>query len=199
MVLSSPSAVGKSRLAKALCGGGEGLRFSVSVTTRAPRKTEKNGEDYIFTDEESFMRMRENGEFIESAEVFGNLYGTPRKPLDEALNNGMDIIFDVDWQGGAALKKALSEDTVLIFLLPPSLEELRNRITSRAEDSPGRMEKRMAAAKTEIAHWDEYDYVLVNDNFASCLKQAKAIIAAARLRLHARRRLVTELVKKLVP
>lgn len=199
MVLSSPSATGKSRLAKALRDGDKNLLFSVSATTRPPRKTENDGEDYIFTDRRTFLRMDKDGEFIESAEVFGNLYGTPKKPLADALAVGRDTIFDVDWQGGAALKKALGEDTLLIFLLPPSLGELQNRITSRAEDSPERMRQRMAAARSEISHWDEYDYVLVNDDFATCFEQAKAIIAAARLRLASRRGPLTELVGKLAP
>ncbi len=200
MVLSSPSAAGKSRLAKALRDLDKNLEFSVSVTTRKPRKTESNGEHYIFTDRPTFKKMEADGRFIESAEVFGNLYGTPKKPLEEALGRGEDVVFDVDWQGGSALKKALGKDTaVLIFLLPPSLEELKKRIIARAEDSPAQVEERMKASIAEISHWREYDYVLVNDNFAVCLDQAKAIIAAARLRLGLRRRSVVELVKKLTP
>jgi len=197
VVLSSPSATGKSLLAKELRKADPSLGFSVSVTTRKPRSTEKDGVDYVFTDEPSFKEMEQQGEFLESAKVFGNLYGTPKKSVEEALTQGKDLLFDVDWQGGASLKKALAKDAVLIFLLPPSAEEQSKRMKMRAEDSEEVATHRLKAARKEISHWKEYDYVLVNDNFDVCLEQAKKIIAATRLRIHSQRSVIEELVASL--
>ena len=199
VVLSSPSATGKSLLAKRLREEDPNLGFSISVTTRKPRSTEQDGRDYIFTHKANFKQMEQNGEFLESAEVFGNLYGTPKKPVAKALSEGKDLLFDVDWQGGTNLKKSLGEDTVLIFLLPPSALEQEKRMKKRAEDCPATVAQRLKAAAGEIPHWGEYDFVLVNDNFDTCLAQAKTIIAAARLRVHPQRAVIEELVNSLLP
>jgi guanylate kinase len=180
LVLSSPSGGGKTTLAKALLAADPGLTASVSVTTRAPRAGEIDGESYIFLSRERFEEMRAGGELLESAQVFGNFYGTPAKPVKDRLEQGGDILFDVDWQGGRAISAALPDDTVKVFILPPSGEELARRIYARGTDAREVIENRMRAATNEISHWDEYDYVIVNRDIPEALAALKTIAGAER-------------------
>ncbi|MBL8907536.1 MAG: guanylate kinase [Rhizobiales bacterium] len=194
--MSSPSGAGKTTLSRALLDRDPLVIMSVSVTTRAPRPGEAEGKDYYFVSKERFAQMRDRGELLEYAEVFGNFYGTPRRPVEEALAQGRDILFDIDWQGTQQLAQAMEEDLVRIFILPPSAEALRERLIQRAQDSSAVVAKRMAEAGNEISHWPEYDYVIVNDTVADSSEQISAILTAERLR---RRRRVglTDFVRQL--
>jgi len=196
LVMSSPSGAGKTTLSRALLARDPSVIMSVSVTTRAPRPGEVEGKDYFFVSKERFAQMRDRGELLEYAEVFGNFYGTPRRPVEEALSQGRDILFDIDWQGTQQLAQAMEEDLVRIFILPPSAEVLRERLIQRAQDSSTVVAKRMAEAGNEISHWPEYDYVIVNDSVADSNEQISAILTAERLR---RRRRVglTDFVRQL--
>ena len=187
LILSSPSGAGKTTLARALFASDASLTGSVSVTTRQPRPGEVDGESYIFVSPERFEAMRAGGELLEWATVFGNLYGTPAQPVKDALAQGRDIVFDVDWQGGRSIAEALPEDTVRVFILPPSGDELARRIYTRGTDAKEVIENRMRAAAREISHWDEYDYVLVNTDIGESLSGLKAILEAER---HKRQRQV---------
>jgi guanylate kinase len=180
LILSSPSGAGKTTLARGLFVTEPSLTGSVSVTTRTPRPGEIDGESYIFISRERFDAMRAGGELLESAEVFGNFYGTPAQPVNDALAQGRDIVFDVDWQGGRAIATALPEDTVRVFILPPSGEELARRIYTRGTDAREVIERRMKAAANEISHWNEYDYVLVNRDVAESVAVLKSILEAER-------------------
>lgn len=184
LILSSPSGAGKTTLARLLLSSDAALRNSISVTTREPRPREKGGVDYHFVSRKQFEDLKSSGNLLESAEVFGNLYGTPAEPVRGALAEGRDILFDVDWQGAASIAALLPKDTVRVFILPPSAEELARRIHARASDSAHQIETRLKAAAVEIAHWTEYDYVLVNRNVDECLAALKAILAAERLKRH---------------
>jgi guanylate kinase len=196
-VLSSPSGAGKTSLSKALLAADPHIRMSVSVTTRAPRPGELDGKDYFFITKERFAEMRDKGELLEWARVFGNLYGTPRRPVEDAVAKGRDVMFDIDWQGTQQLAQAMEDDLVRVFILPPSAEELRERLIKRAQDSATVVAKRMAEATREISHWAEYDYVVVNDDLDAATRQVIAILAAERLK---RRRQVglTEFVRSLM-
>ena len=182
LILSSPSGAGKTTLARGLLASDAGLKSSVSVTTRPPRAGEVDGEHYFFVSRERFEAMRAGGELLESAEVFGNFYGTPAQPVKEALAQGKDIVFDVDWQGAASIASILPEDTVRVFILPPSAEELARRIYTRGTDAKQVIENRLKAAAREISHWNEYDYVLVNRDIEESLAVLKAIVQAERHR-----------------
>lgn len=183
VILSSPSGAGKSTLARRLMDRDQGLRFSVSATTRPPRTGEVDGRDYVFTDHAGFRAMVEAGEMLEHAEVFGNFYGTPRGPVELAMAEGRDTIFDVDWQGGQQIRASdLSAHVVSIFILPPSLTELERRLRTRDQDSDQVIEARMRKSRDEISHWAEYDYVLVNDDLDATEADLRAILAAERLR-----------------
>jgi guanylate kinase len=196
LVMSSPSGAGKTTLSRALLARDPLVIMSVSVTTRAPRPGEVEGKDYFFVSKERFAQMRDRGELLEYAEVFGNFYGTPRRPVEEALSQGRDVLFDIDWQGTQQLAQAMEDDLVRIFILPPSVEALRERLIQRAQDSATVVAKRMAEAGNEISHWPEYDYVIVNDWVADSNEQIAAILTAERLR---RRRRVglTDFVRQL--
>jgi guanylate kinase len=196
LVMSSPSGAGKTTLSRALLARDPSVIMSVSVTTRPPRPGEVEGRDYFFVSKERFAQMRDRGELLEYAEVFGNFYGTPRRPVEEALSQGRDVLFDIDWQGTQQLAQAMEEDLVRIFILPPSAEALRERLIQRAQDSSTVVAKRMAEAGNEISHWPEYDYVIVNDTVAHSNEQISAILTAERLR---RRRRVglTDYVRQL--
>jgi guanylate kinase len=196
LVLSSPSGAGKTTLSRALLESDGNISMSVSVTTRTPRPGEIDGRDYSFISKRRFEEMREHGELLEYAEVFGNFYATPRKPVEEALAQGRDMLFDIDWQGSQQLAQAMEDDLVRIFILPPSAEALRERLMKRAQDAPSVIAKRMAEASREISHWPEYDYVIVNRDVAVASAELTAILAAERLR---RRRQVglTEFVREL--
>ncbi|QXI63319.1 Guanylate kinase [Paracoccus marcusii] len=183
VILSSPSGAGKSTLAKRLMDWDAGLRFSVSATTRAPRPGEIDGEHYHFTTRDGFLRMVAEGQMLEHAEVFGNLYGSPRGPVEQAMLAGRDTLFDVDWQGGQQIRaSALGAHVVSIFVLPPSLPELERRLRGRGQDSDAVIAGRMQKSRSEISHWAEYDYVLVNDDLDQTEARMRAILTAERLR-----------------
>jgi guanylate kinase len=182
LVLSSPSGAGKTTISRALLAEGTGLSLSVSATTRPPRPGEREGVDYRFVTADRFAAMVADGAFLEWAEVFGNRYGTPRAPVEAALAQGQDVLFDIDWQGTQQLKARAREDVVSVFILPPSLAVLRHRLESRAQDVPQVIAARMARAEAEISHWAEYDYVLVNDDLDQCLADVRTILRAERLR-----------------
>jgi guanylate kinase len=196
LVMSSPSGAGKTTLSRRLLAADPSIAMSVSVTTRAPRPGEVNGRDYHFITQEDFARLRDRGDLLEYAEVFGNFYGTPKRPVMEALQAGRDVLFDIDWQGTQQLAQAMEEDLVRIFILPPSAEELRERLIGRAQDSASTVARRMAKAADEISHWPEYDYVIVNDDIDASDAEITAILRAERLR---RRRRVglTQFVREL--
>ncbi len=170
--------------------------MSVSVTTRASRPGEMDGKDYHFITKERFVQMRDRSDLLEWAEVFGNFYGTPRRPVEEALAKGRDVLFDIDWQGTQQLAQAMAEDLVRVFILPPCAEELQNRLIKRQQDSSSVVAKRMAEASREISHWPEYDYVVVNDEVEDSHSQIMAILTAERLRRR-RRTGLTEFVRAL--
>lgn len=184
LILSSPSGAGKTTLARALLASEAGLASSISVTTRRRRPGEAEGVDYRFVSKEAFEAMRERGELLEWAQVFGNFYGTPARPVKEALAQGKDIVFDVDWQGAASIASLLPEDTVRVFILPPSAEELARRIHARGTDAKEVIAGRLMAAAAEISHWSEYDYVLVNRDIQESLLALKAILRAERHKRH---------------
>jgi guanylate kinase len=183
IILSSPSGAGKSTLAKRLMGWDPSIRFSVSATTRAPRKGEEHGREYYFHDRDAFTSMVEDGELLEYAEVFGNFYGSPKEPVIQALKGGHDVLFDIDWQGGQQVRNSIrAEDVVSIFVLPPSIAELERRLTARNQDSEDVIATRMERSKDEISHWAEYDYVLVNNDVDEAETEVRAIVTAERLR-----------------
>ena len=185
LVLSSPSGAGKSTLARLLLGDEEvepTPRLSVSVTTRARRPSEVDGTHYHFIDEMTFLQRRDHGALLEWAEVHGNLYGTPREPVEQALAKGQIMLFDIDWQGTEQVRTAMPEDTVSVFILPPSFEELRARIVRRAEDKPEIIERRLESAKQEMPHWRDYDYVIVNTDLDDAYARLKAIYSAEQAR-----------------
>jgi guanylate kinase len=194
--MSSPSGAGKTTLSRTLLASDHDIRMSVSVTTRPPRPGELDGEDYLFISKQRFSEMRDGGELLEWAEVFGNLYGTPRLPVEDALAKGRDVLFDIDWQGTQQLAQAMGEDLVRIFILPPSTDELRDRLIRRAQDSSSVVAKRMAEASREMSHWAEYDYVIVNDDVETATAEITAILIAERLR-RKRRVGLTEFVRRL--
>lgn len=181
-VLSSPSGAGKSTIARKLLAAEDDLSMSVSATTRAPRPGETEGKDYHFVDLEEFRRMVADHEFLEWAHVFDNRYGTPRAPVEAMLSAGKDVLFDIDWQGAQQLFQIAGGDVVRVFILPPSMAELRQRLVSRNTDSADVIEGRMARAAAEVSHWDGYDYVLVNDDAEDCFRKVQTILAAERLR-----------------
>ena len=182
LVLSSPSGAGKTTLARKLREGDEDIIMSVSHTTRERRKGEKEGKDYHFVDKDTFAAMRDRGDFLEWAVVFDSYYGTTREPVEQALAGGRDVLFDVDWQGADALRKSAPDDVVSVFILPPSAEDLEQRLNVRAEDPPEVVRRRMRGASNEIQHWDEYDYVVVNHDVEQSATALRAILAAERLR-----------------
>jgi guanylate kinase len=182
LVLSSPSGAGKTTLAGRLTQADPSLRMSVSVTTRAPRQGEVDGKDYIFIDGQDFERRKQAGDLIEWAEVHGNFYATPRAPVLSALARGQDMLFDIDWQGARQLKAEASADMVGVFILPPDAATLERRLKTRAQDSEAVVSRRLAAAASEIAHWRDYDYVIVNADLEASLADLRAILAAERLK-----------------
>jgi len=182
-VLSSPSGAGKTTLSRKLLIDDAHITLSVSATTRPPRDGEVDGRDYHFVDNARFDAMVANGELLEWAHVFGNRYGTPRGAVEATLHAGHDVLFDIDWQGTQQLQQTeAGGDLVRVFILPPNMAELERRLRSRATDSEEIVAGRMARAATEISHWGEYDYILVNDDAGQCLAEIRAILAAERLR-----------------
>jgi guanylate kinase len=182
LVLSSPSGAGKTTLARRLIEDEPGVAMSVSHTTRARRNGEKDGRDYHFVDRDTFTRMRERGEFLEWAVVFDNFYGTPRHPAEQALAEGRDVLFDVDWQGASSLRDKAKDDVVTVFILPPTAADLEQRLNVRAQDPPETVRRRMLGASNEIQHWDEYDYVVINYDIEQSVAAVRAILAAERQR-----------------
>ena len=182
LVLSSPSGAGKTTLARRLLESEKRLELSVSVTTRPRRSAEVDGRDYKFIDELTFQSMVIGDQLLEQAEVFGNSYGTPAAPVETALADGCDVLFDIDWQGARQLKKSSGVDVVGVFILPPSAAELERRLKTRAQDSDEVVAKRMAAAVSEMSHLGEYDYVLVNEDLEESLAKLHTILWAERMR-----------------
>lgn len=183
LILSSPSGAGKSTLTKMLMAWDDTMRFSVSATTRAPRPGEADGREYYFRARADFEAMVAAGEMLEHAEVFGNFYGTPKGPVEAAMKEGRDTVFDIDWQGGQQIRNSsLGRDVVSIFVLPPSIAELDRRLRTRGQDSDDVIAGRMAKSRDEISHWAEYDYVLINEDLSATFEQLKTILTAERLR-----------------
>lgn len=188
-VLSSPSGAGKTTITRALLQNNSDLDISISATTRQRRAGEVHGQDYYFMDIQEFNNMVDNGDMLEHAKVFGNYYGTPRKAVEEALNSGHDVIFDIDWQGTQQLREMARDDLVTVFILPPSARELENRLRNRSKDTletETQIRERMSKANDEMTHYSEYDYVLINKDIESTIQQAQMILDAERLK---RRRL----------
>ena len=182
LVLSSPSGAGKTTLSRQLLDNDKQIQLSVSCTTRQKRPGERDGVDYRFVDTATFRGMIERKQFLEYAEVFGNYYGTPRGPVDDALNAGKDMLFDIDWQGTQQLRDKGRADLVTVFILPPSTRDLEKRLLTRAQDPKDIVAQRMAKAADEMSHWAEYDYVVVNSDIGTSLTNLKAILTAERLR-----------------
>lgn len=183
IILSSPSGAGKSTLSARLRDWDPTLRFSISATTRAPRPGEEDGTHYHFTDAAAFKKQVADGQMLEHAHVFGNFYGSPRGPVEAAINDGCDVLFDVDWQGAQQIRNsALGEHVLSVFFLPPSIHELHRRLISRGQDSDAVIAKRMERSWDEISHWDSYDYVLVNDDLDATEARLRTIVESERLR-----------------
>jgi guanylate kinase len=182
LILSSPSGAGKSTLSRKLMAWDSDLRFSVSATTRSPRSGEVDGREYYFKSRADFESMVQGGQMLEHAEVFGNFYGSPRGPVEAAMAQGRDTLFDIDWQGGQQIKQAMRGDVVSIFILPPSIAELESRLRGRAQDSEEVIAQRMAKSQSEISHWMEYDYVIVNRDLETAFGELVTIVQAERLK-----------------
>ena len=183
IILSSPSGAGKSTLAKRLMAWDATLKFSVSATTRNPRPGETDGVEYYFKTKPEFEAMVDAGDMLEHAEVFGNYYGTPKGPVEAAMKEGRDTLFDIDWQGGQQIRRSsLGKDVVSIFILPPSIADLETRLRGRAQDSDEVIAGRMAKSRDEISHWAEYDYVIVNRDIDAAEAELKTILMAERAR-----------------
>ncbi len=183
VILSSPSGAGKTTLARRLLAADPHVGFSVSATTRPPRPGEVDGREYHFVTRPEFKEMVARGELLEHAEVFGNLYGSPRAPIERAMAEGRDTLFDIDWQGGQQIRNSpLGREVVSVFILPPSMEELERRLRARGQDSSEVIAGRMARAMDEVSHWAEYDYVLVNRNLDETDAQVRRIVEVERLR-----------------
>ncbi len=183
LILSSPSGAGKSTLARRLMEWDPSLRFSVSATTRAPRPGEADGREYYFKSRADFEAMVAAGEMLEHAEVFGNFYGSPKGPVEAAMTEGRDTLFDIDWQGGQQIRNSsLGRDVVSVFVLPPSIAELERRLRGRAQDSDEVIAGRMAKSQSEISHWAEYDYVIVNNDIDVAFNDLLTILQAERMR-----------------
>lgn len=185
-VVAAPSGAGKSTLVNALLGSDPRIQLSVSFTTRAPRGVEVDGRDYVFIGRDEFQRHIDRGEFLEWAEVHGNLYGTSRRWLEQRMSDGTDVLLEIDWQGAAQVK-AQFDNAVMIFILPPSFEELRRRLTNRAEDSAEVIENRLREARVELAQARNFDFIILNQDFTHALDDLRQVVAAQRLRYAAQR------------
>ena len=183
VILSSPSGAGKTSIARALVEGNENFLFSISATTRKSRPGEVNGREYYFLTVDEFSQKINDGQFLEHAKVFGNLYGTPLQAVRDSISQGKSVVFDVDWQGGKQIRSSsLSKFVISIFILPPSIKELHDRLMSRAQDSSETVKDRMKKSIDEIMHWKEYDYVIVNRDFDKTLREVESIITSEKLR-----------------
>jgi guanylate kinase len=187
LVLSSPSGAGKTTISRRLLQEDDQIDLSISVTTRSPRPGEVEGKDYFFTDAVEFNLMVNRDQLLEHAKVFGHYYGTPRAAVESALSNGHDVLFDIDWQGTQQLAEKARDDLVSVFILPPNWKELERRLFSRAQDTPAEINRRMAQATSEMSHWAEYDYVIVNRDLDTSIAAVRAILHSERLK---RRRLI---------
>jgi guanylate kinase len=196
LVLSSPSGAGKTTLSRKLLEADPGVELSVSVTTRKQRPGEIDGRDYHFIDAPRFEAMVKQGELLEWAQVFGHRYGTPRSPVEAALANGHDVLFDIDWQGTQQLRERADHDLVSIFVLPPSMSDLERRLRRRAQDPDDVIRARMATAADEMSHWAEYDYVVINTDIDRAFKEVQTILAAERLK-RVRQTGLSDLVRRL--
>jgi guanylate kinase len=182
MLVSSPSGAGKTSLSRRLVADFDGITLSVSATTRPPRPGEEEGREYFFKSREAFEAMVGRGEFLEWAEVHGNLYGTPKAPVAAALEAGKDVLFDIDWQGAAQIAKQARQDSVSVFVLPPSWSDLSRRLHARAQDSEAVIQRRLEGGRREIEHWGEYDYVIVNKDFDRAYADLTHIYRAERMK-----------------
>lgn len=196
-VLSSPSGAGKTTLAERLLKGDARIKLSISATTRKPRPGEVDGKDYYFVSEAEFLRMRDNNEFLEWANVFGNYYATPRAKVFDQLKTGVDVLFDIDWQGAQQLDAVAGGDVVKVFILPPSRAELERRLRARNQDPEDVVRGRMAKADSEMSHWAEYDYVIINYDLDESEEMLRAILLAERLRRR-RQTGLAGIVKKMI-
>lgn len=181
LVVSSPSGAGKTTLTRRLMAEDSNIELSISVTTRKARPGEVEGKDYYFVDAPTFARMQAAGELLESADVFAHQYGSPRGPVEKALEAGRDVLFDIDWQGAQQIRAAMPDDVLSLFILPPSGRDLYQRLVSRAQDSHETIGRRMDGAAREISHWAEYDYVIVNDDLDAAYGELRAVLTAGRL------------------
>jgi guanylate kinase len=181
-VLSSPSGAGKTTLSRKLLAGDSHIHLSVSVTTRPKRPGEREGRDYYFVTRKKFFEMQHKGDLLEWAKVFGNFYGTPRKPVAKALAAGRDVLFDIDWQGTQQLREKARSDLVSVFILPPSVSLLERRLHRRGQDNKSIIDERMSKASEEMSHWAEYDYVVVNRDLPPAFAELRAILIAERLK-----------------
>jgi guanylate kinase len=197
LVLSSPSGAGKTTLSRRLLQSDPDIVMSVSATTRAPRPNEIDGQDYFFVTPQEFDSMVAKGEFLEHAVVFGHKYGTPRTPVMKALDDGKDVLFDIDWQGTQQLKQQVRDDLASVFVVPPSKAELERRLRIRAQDSEDVVRQRMAKASDELSHWAEYDYLLMNDDIQHAMGKLEEILRVERSR-RARQPGLAEFVQKLM-
>jgi guanylate kinase len=195
-IVSAPSGAGKTTLVSGLVAADQFIRKSVSYTTRAPRQGEENGRDYHFVHVDEFERMRAGGEFLETASVHGNFYGTSKRTVEKECAGGFDVVLEIDWQGAAQIR-SLKPDSVAVFVLPPSIEALEKRLRGRAQDSAEVIARRVAAARGEISHVDEFDYVIINDEFNRAAQDLISIIRAERLRLPRQLARHTDLIEKL--
>jgi guanylate kinase len=183
LILSSPSGAGKTTLTRRLMDWDPVIRFSISATTRAPRQGETDGREYYFRSRAEFEQMVATGEMLEHAEVFGNFYGSPKAPVQAAMDEGRDTVFDIDWQGGQQIRNsALGRDVVSVFVLPPSIAELERRLRGRGQDSDAVIAGRMAKSRDEISHWAEYDYVIVNTDLDVAFNDLVTVLQAERMR-----------------
>ena len=182
IIISSPSGAGKSTLCKMIVQNDPLIRLSISATTRKKRPQEVAGQHYHFVNRDKFLQMKNNQEFLESAEVFDNFYGTPKKNVEDALNNGHCVLFDIDWQGARQIKENFSADQIVsIFILPPSIQELERRLRARAQDPEEVVQERMREARNEISHYQEYDFMVINDDLNASYQKIRAIIEAKRV------------------
>lgn len=196
-IISAPSGAGKTSLVNALAKAVSDVRISVSHTTRAPRPGEVNGEHYYFINNAEFKKMINDNIFMEQAQVFGNFYGTSRIWVEEQLANGKDVMLEIDWQGARQIR-AQFVDSISIFILPPSEEELRQRLLKRHQDEPSVIEERMKEARTEMSHYMEYDYLVINDNFEQALEDLKTIVRCQRLRIQVQQQNFSKVLNKLI-
>ena len=196
IILSSPSGAGKSTLARLLAKDDPEIQVSISATTRSPRDNENEGQEYFFITRKKFENQIESGDFLEYAEVFGNLYGTPLKFIEDCQMKKLDVVFDIDWQGSLQIKNSKYKNNVVsIFILPPSIKELNNRLESRGADSRSMIKGRMEKCRDEISHWKDYQYVLINTQVDEVMEQIKSIVSAERLKRNRRKDLANFVVK----